>query len=645
MNRIGVFAFYDIDGIVDDYVIYLLEKMYPFFNGILCVINGNVDEIGEGKLKKYCHEMIIRPNEGYDTYAYKEGYFFVKDRYENIDEILFFNDSIFGPFFPLDEMFSKMEKKDIDFWGLSRYIGGDENLWGLNNFDRVPEHIQTLFWAVRKKMIYSGDFDEYWRNLPEITNYKEAVSFHEMIFTDHFSKLGCKWDSFIEPGWYDRFCLYPLMSFPRTLLEHCRCPFIKRKSFIDAPVFLNSPVKGGEGFALINYLSQKTDYDVELISKNITRTTPVDKYFEALAPVFFICETETVTENCEYITSNVSVVIENPEAYQIDMISEVADFGNADVFIYCKKENEEIIAKEKIPNATVINGNKSGFIGIINELREKVGTSEFLLYLNCNASDKEKKCDYENEILQDGAEHIELERDFSMFYNSLHSFKNVAYCAEFLSKRKEFGVLISLNPTHDVFCMDYSITAQEKEKMQNMLSEMGIKLPLSEEQKQIRNIGGSFFCCTNILKPLFRDCLEKVEEKCKCGVSLTEYLPPILAQNGGKFTAVSTTWEIASGRLFTTKSLLKGLTGVIGTPDKFNYYSSILHRSKGTLEFYETFFNPKSFRERVYMTLMALLSKKCFMRLQNIKQSDKGEKYHYDTFGAINKDVTKDDKN
>ncbi|NLL92093.1 MAG: hypothetical protein GX222_06735 [Ruminococcaceae bacterium] len=646
MNRIGIFAFYDIDGIVDDYVIYLLEKMLPFFSRILCVVNGSIDEIGEKKLKKYCSELLIRPNEGYDTYAYKEGYDFIKDRYENIDEIIFFNDSIFGPFFPLDEMFSKMERKDIDFWGLSRYIGGDKNVWGLNNFDCVPEHIQTFFWAVRKKMIYSGDFDNYWRNLPEIANYKEAVSFHEMIFTDYFSKLGYKWDCFIEPGWYDGLCLYPLMSFPRILLEHYRCPFIKRKSFIDTPDLLNSSVKGGEGFALINYLSQETDYDVELISKNITRTTPVDKYFEALAPVFFICESKKRIENSEDISSNVSVVIENPEAFQIDMISKVADFKNAEIFIYCKNKSDEIAAIEKFPNAVVLNGDKSGFIDIINVFGDRLRTGEFLLYLNCTTADKQIKYNPSDIFSQTDVDYSNLEKDFSMFYNSLHSFKNVALCADFLLRRKEFGVLIPLNPTHDVFCIDIPMDAQEKERMQSMLSGIGIKLPLSEEQEQIRNIGGSFFCYTKILKPLFNDSLKKVEEEeYVIGVSLTEYLPPILAQNEGKFTAVSTTSEIVSGRLFTTNRLLKELTGEIGTADKFNSYSRILHRTKGTLEFYETFFNPKSFRDRIYMVLMALLSKKHFMRFRNMKKENKGVKYHYDIFGSTENDVAKDKTN
>lgn len=40
MNRIGIYFFYDKDGIVDDYVPYFLEKLKPFCRRLVVVASG-----------------------------------------------------------------------------------------------------------------------------------------------------------------------------------------------------------------------------------------------------------------------------------------------------------------------------------------------------------------------------------------------------------------------------------------------------------------------------------------------------------------------------------------------------------------------------------------------------------------------------
>ena len=118
-KRLGAFLFYDKDGIVGDYIDYLLEKMNEHLDKLIVICNGEVNEEGKDRLKVFATEMIFRENEGFDAGGWK--HLFTKhlsrDELLAYDEIVLFNDSFFGPVYPLEEMFSEMESRSVrDFW-------------------------------------------------------------------------------------------------------------------------------------------------------------------------------------------------------------------------------------------------------------------------------------------------------------------------------------------------------------------------------------------------------------------------------------------------------------------------------------------------------------------------------------------------
>ena len=126
-KRLAIFFFYDRRGIVDSYVPYLLEDLKKNVSEIFVVCNGKLKEEGKKELEKY-GKVLVRENKGFDVWAYKtalETYGWKK--LEEFDEVIMLNNTIMGPVYPFAETFEKMDAKNLDFWGLTKYfkIKGD----------------------------------------------------------------------------------------------------------------------------------------------------------------------------------------------------------------------------------------------------------------------------------------------------------------------------------------------------------------------------------------------------------------------------------------------------------------------------------------------------------------------------------------
>ena len=198
-SRLTILQFYDKDGIVDRYITYLLDKLKEISSRLVVVVNGNISEKGLELLKKHSDEIILRDNIGFDAAAWKyvmcEHYGWEKIR--EFDELLLTNDSYYGPFYPLTEIINKMEQKTLDFWGMSAH-GKKSDPYGISKFKYWPKHLQSFFLMIRKKMLHSNDFEEYWTNQETFMTYPELISGNEIVFTKHFEDLGYTWEPYVD---------------------------------------------------------------------------------------------------------------------------------------------------------------------------------------------------------------------------------------------------------------------------------------------------------------------------------------------------------------------------------------------------------------------------------------------------------------
>ena len=238
MKRLTIYAFYDPDGQVDDYVVDCVAAMSEHSERVLIVSNGKLEAASLRRLADIRAVAVVeRANEGFDIWGYKHGLDLVGwSEVAKYDEVVLMNSTIAGPLYPLSEMFDVMDAQDVDFWGVTAHAGEDYDPWDLLPSGALERHIQSYFTGIRSQMLQSGAFREYWDSLAPIRSYAEAVALHEAIFTHKFAELGFSWTSYVDGTDLEYLSPYPLMFLPREVLIEKRCPFFKRKAlFLSAP--------------------------------------------------------------------------------------------------------------------------------------------------------------------------------------------------------------------------------------------------------------------------------------------------------------------------------------------------------------------------------------------------------------------------
>lgn len=271
IKRLVIYFIYDKQGIVDDYILYMLNAIKETGAEIEVVCNGKLTPDSREKIIEITPNVMVRENEGFDVWAYKSVLdYYGWEKLETYDEIVMMNFTIMGPVYPLQEMFDSMNKRDLDFWGITKYhLYKDADPFGTIEYGYIPEHIQSHFIAVRNSMIKSIEFQTYWNEMREIHNYQEAIGFHEAIFTKKFTEAGFVCDVYadVEDGYNN----HPILCATTRMLKEKRCPIFKRRSFMQEYSNILHDTFGQEARDTLQYLKEFTDYDTEMIWDNILR--------------------------------------------------------------------------------------------------------------------------------------------------------------------------------------------------------------------------------------------------------------------------------------------------------------------------------------------------------------------------------------
>ena len=100
-KRLGIFFFFDEQGVVDDYVSTLLDGMQPHLDHVIIVVNGELNEAGRALFTtRPGTDLIERPNEGFDSWAYKTACDSIGwEGLAEYDEFVMFNFTIVNMFF------------------------------------------------------------------------------------------------------------------------------------------------------------------------------------------------------------------------------------------------------------------------------------------------------------------------------------------------------------------------------------------------------------------------------------------------------------------------------------------------------------------------------------------------------------------
>lgn len=276
-QRLGIYCFYDKYGHAASFIKTFLDDLMNNLDDLVVVVNGQLSDQARQLFSEYTKTIIVRENKGLDVAAYKQAILTLGwEKLESYDEVICLNDTVMGPVYPFREMFACMDRKDVDFWGITAYAGETVDK------EQIPTHLQAYWHAYRRSLVSSPAFHEYWETMPLWKDYAEVTRKHEMTFTKHFTDLGFTWASYIDWRKYQGYSSYPLLYMPMQIVRDDRCPIFKRRSFfVDYSAYFDQTA-GQPALDLYEYLRDHTDYDVDMIWDAILPSYNIDDIRKAM---------------------------------------------------------------------------------------------------------------------------------------------------------------------------------------------------------------------------------------------------------------------------------------------------------------------------------------------------------------------------
>ncbi len=268
---VSVFAHFDKDNLVDDYVLYYLAELKKISPKIVFVSDCDLAESEIKKLSNLCESVIAKKHGEYDFGSYKRGIEFLKNELKNYDHLIIANDSCYGPRKSLLPILEKMTTKNCDFWGMTI------------NQEGYKKHIQSYFVVFNKKVFLSDVFGNFFSSVKREESKNFVIEKYEVGLTQVLVQERFKPDSFVEKIYE----ISPAMSqhsicdllendFPFVKVLSCRInpnpPQLKKTFFNLLPKkFLLLRVESVLCFPNINWRRFFDDCQLKVIDKHLAR--------------------------------------------------------------------------------------------------------------------------------------------------------------------------------------------------------------------------------------------------------------------------------------------------------------------------------------------------------------------------------------
>ena len=281
LKRAIIFVHYDKDNLVDDYVYFYLEELQKNSSYLIFVSTVKLASETITKLALLCSKVLMRENVGYDFMSYKVG--LESFDYQNYDEVVICNDSVYGPLSPLKNLFKEMENNTCDFWGIT------------DNTD-ISYHLQSYFLVFRKRLLQSKAFKSFWEQVKVLNDKKEIIKQYEVGLTQNLNKDGFKSSIYsnFQPSSMQKVSVFTKKLTPtktykkivaliigqdklkrigklntthhfwKELLTSGKMPFIKIELLRDNPMEMD--IKNFE-----DIVHKISDYDTQLITEHLAR--------------------------------------------------------------------------------------------------------------------------------------------------------------------------------------------------------------------------------------------------------------------------------------------------------------------------------------------------------------------------------------
>jgi rhamnosyltransferase len=192
MVRALVFAHHDPDGVFDPHVVASLRSYRPLVDQIV-VVSTSTRKLPRA-LESVVDRLIARKNVGYDFCSWRAG-LEALGPLEGFDEVVCANDSVYGPLFDLEPVFTNPRVAAADLWGMCLSEQGTKRRGRVS----CP-HVQSWWFSMRKPLLTSPAYGEFWNAVGPLATKDDIVDRYEIGMSEHFSRAGFQIAGLYEAG-------------------------------------------------------------------------------------------------------------------------------------------------------------------------------------------------------------------------------------------------------------------------------------------------------------------------------------------------------------------------------------------------------------------------------------------------------------
>lgn len=265
-----LFAHFDPHGLVDPYVVHYLKALHGLGATILFVSGQpKLRPESVAQIRALCAGIYTRQTLSLDFGSWHLAWCIFKHRgwsLDQFDRVVLANDSVYGPLFPIEEMWTTFQ--DADMYG------------AIESFE-FGRHLQSFFLAWDLNSRTRPFLEEFWDGFEYVVDKANLVDRYEIGLSRRARAAGLSIKPFLSDAsikatysrspnheWAEKFAGEPFnhtLYYWDALIEHLRFPFLKTILPRHNDPWHDSMAQ------LRDFIERHTDYPYELIQSNVDR--------------------------------------------------------------------------------------------------------------------------------------------------------------------------------------------------------------------------------------------------------------------------------------------------------------------------------------------------------------------------------------
>lgn len=497
-DKLAIYFFYDVEGVVGPYVQYILSELSVYVNRLVVVCNGYLSEEGKKTLDNLATDVVITDNYWINASGYRAGMEYVGwDVLGTYDELIILDFTIYGPLYSFSRIFDEMENKEVDFWGITKHHEIPREQFPLYTGGNMPAHIQGYFMVFRNKLLNEIEFIHHWQQV-KFDSYESMLCYHEGIFTRKFSDLGYKYDVYVPTDDLVECSYNPFIDLSYILVEERNCPFIQKKIYTRPYEEVITKSSGQNAMRTLEYIKNNSHYDVKMIWDDLIRTGNQLTIKRNLHLNYIL--SDSCIKSHQSTNKRVALMI---HIYFKDLVDYCFEYAKsmpeyADVYITVINEDtrevvKKVFSKLKCNKLIIITMPNRGrdVSSILVALREYLYEYEYICFVHDKKSTQDKP--------------LTVGKDFGYkcYENLLGSSAFVENVIHTFETNPRLGMLMPPPPVHGIYHMLlYDEWGGNYELVIDVAKRLGITIPIMYDKELISPLGTMFWFRPKALRTL-----------------------------------------------------------------------------------------------------------------------------------------------